>query len=137
MRTWMIAALVGACTVGLSLAKETAPLKITGSCKCGEVKYEAAGPIVKSSYCDCLGCRKATGALKAPFITVKPGGFKVVEGSVTTFKAKGGKQCDAHGAWNFCGTCGTHVYWMPNNKKQVDIFAGTLDDTKLFQPKKK
>lgn len=45
--------------------------QITGRCHCGAVEYMADGPIVQCSYCDCEGCRRSTGTLKARFVPVR------------------------------------------------------------------
>lgn len=106
---------------------------IKGACHCGAVKYEADGPLVKCSYCDCPGCRRATGTLKAPFVTVKRTGFRVTTGNPVEFRAKCGDRCDAHGTWNFCPKCGTQLFWNGNRGDEIDIFAGTLEDTSVFK----
>ncbi len=110
---------------------------ITGQCHCGQVKYRAEGAIVKSSVCDCRGCQRATGALAAPFITVRRANFTITAGKAASFRATSGEKCDGHGVWHFCAKCGAQLYWLGDKGKDVDIFAGTLDDTSLFQPKKK
>lgn len=60
---------------------------ISGQCHCGQVKYESAGPVFKSSYCDCRGCRRATGTLKAPFVTVPRDSLKLAGGPVAEYHA--------------------------------------------------
>jgi len=108
---------------------------IKGQCHCGYIKYEAQGPIVKCSYCDCHGCRKATGTLKVPFVTVLREGFKITESEPFEFRAESGEKCDAHGAWHFCPKCGSQVFWKGNQGNELDLFAGSLNDTTLFQVK--
>lgn len=108
-------------------------MPITGRCHCGYIRYEVEGPVIKCSYCDCDGCKKATGALKAPFVTVGKAGFKTTAGEVATFKAQTGDRCDAHGAWHFCQKCGSPIYWANDDSDQMDLFAGSLDYTALFQ----
>ena len=118
--------------------KEPRKLSISGHCHCGKIKYEAQGPVVKSSYCDCPGCKKATGTLKAPFVTVPSAGFKVIAGEPAQFRATSGvgcDACDAHGVWHFCPGCGSQVFWKNDKGNEVDIFVGTLDDTSIFHPK--
>jgi len=110
--------------------------RMTGRCHCGHVTYEARGPIVKCSYCNCRGCQRATGTLKAPFVTVSRKAFRVTAGKPTPFRAASGVKCDAHGVWHFCPKCGTQVFWKGDRGNELDIFAGTLDNTALFQVKK-
>lgn len=43
----------------------------TGQCHCGQTKYEAQGPAVKSNYCDGRGCQRANGTLKSAILVVR------------------------------------------------------------------
>ena len=108
---------------------------IAGRCHCGHITYEAEGPVVKSSYCDCRGCQRATGTFKVPFVSVRRAGFKVTAGKPSEFRAKSGVKCDAGGIWYFCSRCGTQVFWKGDRGDEIDIFAGTLDDVSIFRPK--
>lgn len=109
-------------------------MKRTGQCHCGGVAYEYHGDIVKSSYCDCRGCQRATGTLKAPFVKVSAESFVLKSGVLSHFRRPSGEMCDAHGEWYFCPTCGTQIYWKPNQGAELDVFAGTLDDASVFRP---
>lgn len=107
---------------------------LTGRCHCGQVAYAISGPVIRSSSCSCPGCRKASGSMEADFVKVGGDDFQLRRGELAEFKAKGGKECDAHGSWMFCPKCGTHVYWKPDRGNKLDVFAGTLDDPSSFQP---
>lgn len=109
--------------------------KFIGQCHCGEIRYEAVGPIIRCTYCDCRGCQRAAGALQVPYVTVQRAKFTITAGQPLEFRASSGEKCDCHGVWNFCPRCGTPVFWKGDKTEEIDIFAGTLDDTKLFQPK--
>jgi hypothetical protein len=130
-------------TTGTLRAQEKTPMKdaetpktITGGCHCGAARYEVKGKIVRQSYCDCRACQLTTGTLKVPFVTVPQSTFKLT-GKVTAYRSDSGVKCDAHGIWHFCPTCGTPVFWKPHKGDEMDILAGTLDDTKLFKAKDK
>jgi len=118
------------------VAKGGAVKRVAGQCHCGHIKFEARGPIIKCSYCDCRGCQRATGTLRAPFVTVHRTAFKVTAGKPSSFRAGSGEKCDAHGVWYFCPKCGSQVFWKGHKGRELDIFAGALDDTALFEPKK-
>ena len=107
---------------------------ITGQCHCGAVKYEAQGPVVRSSHCDCRGCQRATGAIQVPFVTVLRADFTVTAGKPTEFRSKSKVKCDGRGTWHFCAKCGTQLFWKGDKGKELDVFAGALDDTSVFQP---
>jgi hypothetical protein len=109
---------------------------ITGQCHCGHVRYGAQGPIVKCSYCDCRGCQRATGALNVPFVTVNSADLALTAGALAEFRATSGDACDAHGTWFHCPRCGSPLFWRHTDGTDTDIFAGTLDDTAIFQPPK-
>jgi hypothetical protein len=113
---------------------EATALTITGQCHCGEITYEAHGPIIKSSQCDCAGCRAATGTFAAPFVTVQRANHTITQGKPAVFRAESGEDCDAHGTWHFCTNCGTQLYWLGNEGNELDIFAGTLHDRSLYNP---
>jgi hypothetical protein len=110
-------------------------MTITGHCHCGQIKYAAQEPILKSSTCDCSGCQRATGTFHAPFVTVLRNNFAVTAGQPARFHATAGEGCDAAGAWFFCSQCGTHIYWLADQGRELDIFAGSLDDKSLYQAK--
>jgi hypothetical protein len=131
-----LAALLSLLAVDIVLGQDNKPKPIAGQCHCGELKYEVQGEVVvESNYCDCRACQRATGTTKGAYLVVRQAGFRVVAGEPTTFRGKTGGKCDVHGAWHLCQKCGTKLFWKPDKGKNVDILAGTLDDTKLFQPK--
>jgi hypothetical protein len=105
----------------------------SGGCHCGEIEYRIDGPMLKQSYCDCAACRKATGALSVPFVTVPQDSLTFVKGTLATVRGHTDGGCDQHGSWRFCPACGTNLFWMPDEGNQVDVLAGTLDDVSLFR----
>ena len=97
--------------------------KRTGSCVCGGVAYEVAGPLREIIACHCEQCRKTSGhhvaATQAP-------------AAAMTFLA------DETLAWyrssdaaerGFCRRCGGSLFWRRVGDDRVSIMAGTLDDT--------
>lgn len=105
----------------------------TGRCHCGRLQYTASAPVEKTSTCDCVGCRKATGTFSAPFVTVKRDRFETTTGEPKAYRGRSGKACDAHGTYHFCPHCGTQVYWLGDRGDTVDLFAGTLDDPTVYR----
>lgn len=114
---------------------QTAVAPITGHCHCGALQYEIRGPVLRCSYCSCPGCQRASGTLRVPFLTVRRAAVQVTAGELAEFQAKQGVKCDADGVWQFCPKCGTQVFWKGHRGDELDVFAGTLDNTALFQAK--
>jgi hypothetical protein len=66
-------------------------------------------------------------------VQVAPKNFKITSGSATRFKAASDIACDA-GVWHFCNKCGSQLFWRNAAGTELVIFAGTLNDTSVFQP---
>ncbi len=110
------------------------PVSIVGRCHCGAVAYRARGPVVRCGPCDCRDCQRASGSLKPTYVTVARAGFKVTSGKPAAYRAKTGEKCDCHGTWHFCRKCGGPLYWENDNGKEIDLFAGSLDDPSIYKP---
>jgi hypothetical protein len=97
------------------------PVRATGSCLCGGVKYEVRGPMRAVSTCHCSQCRKTTGhyyaataARRADFVLVEDTTLKWFQSSD---KARRG----------FCGECGSTLFFDGSAREHISILAGTLD----------
>ena len=107
-----------------------------GNDNCGYIRYEADGTRATCDDCDCRGCQRASGSLKAQYVVVPPVALKITAGQPSEFQAKSAAECDKAGVWLFCPKCGAPVFWRSNKGDQIDIFAGTPDDTRVYRPKK-
>ena len=107
--------------------------KITGSCLCGEVKYQFTGPTKMFQYCHCTRCRKITGSAHASNIIISPDQFQWLKGkeSVGRFEVPDAK----YFASSFCKKCGSSLPWLTKNGKALIVPAGTLDDDPKVKPK--
>jgi hypothetical protein len=110
--------------------------KITGRCHCGNIAYEADRARATYDDCECRGCQRASGALKVQYVVMPAAALKLTGGQPSEFRAQSAEECDKVGFWQFCPKCGAPVFWRSNKGDQVDIFAGTLDDTRVYIPKK-
>lgn len=74
-----------------------------GSCLCGAVRYELAGPITILTHCHCSMCRKHHGAMFATFAGAAYAGFRWLSGEdgIVTYRSSD------HGARSFCRRCGS------------------------------
>ena len=96
-------------------------MKHKGSCYCGAVTYELAGPLRPSVACHCTQCRKTSGhywsATQVPnerFKITKDDGLKWFRSSDTARRG-------------FCSDCGSSLFWQHDGRDATSIGAGTLD----------
>lgn len=97
-------------------------LKTSGSCLCGGVAFEIAGPMRPVINCHCIQCRKQTGhylastnCAMANFKFTSDTGLKWYRASETARRG-------------FCENCGSTLFWQAENKPdEISIAAGTLD----------
>ena len=98
---------------------------LTGSCRCGDVTYEASGDAKNFFHCYCSRCRKATGTGHASNILMTPARLKWLTGEdqIESYKVR-----DAKSFTNlFCRICGAR---MPRYSAEHDLAvipAGSLD----------
>ncbi|PTB35038.1 uncharacterized protein TrAFT101_006454 [Trichoderma asperellum] len=100
----------------------------SGSCWCGDVKYEFIGDSTHVVLCHCLSCQKISGGTNTANIPVAREKLTVISGAPKshTQKHEDGFNLTVF----FCGNCGTVIY----KKADADMFAtisliqsGTLD----------
>lgn len=106
--------------------------QVSGSCLCGEVRYEFTGPVKVFQYCHCTRCQKFTGSAHASNIIIDPDHFKWTSGedSVGRFELKEAR----HFATSFCKKCGSSLPWLTQSGKAYIIPAGTLDEDPGARP---
>lgn len=92
-----------------------------GSCLCGAVTYEIAGPLRPVVGCHCTQCRKTSGHFVAAtqgywarLRLLRDEGLKWFRSSEAASRA-------------FCGNCGSSLFWRRQGDPLVSIMAGTLD----------
>lgn len=96
---------------------------ITGSCLCGNVKYEISGLIGDIVHCHCQTCRKAHGAAFSSVANVNDSDFKLVSDvALGCYESSPGKNR------YFCPTCATQLYAKKDNTKHIVLRLGSLDD---------
>lgn len=103
---------------------------ITGSCLCGQVRYQIDGPIRMMNNCHCSMCRKVHGAAFGSFLHANSDGFRWVSGVdlIETYQAtKHDDRC-------FCSNCGSNVPVIEEIDNNVIVPAGTLDSDPGIKP---
>jgi hypothetical protein len=100
-----------------------------GSCLCGDVAWEAAGPLQLMSHCHCSMCRKSQGAAFGTSAAAPASGFRVGRGEerVAFFESSPGNRRA------FCARCGSTL-WSASSGEHVFVSAGCLDDDPGMRP---
>jgi hypothetical protein len=93
----------------------------SGSCLCGAVRYEAAGPLRPVIGCHCTQCRKQTGHYMAA-TAAKLSNFKIIKDEGLRWYRSSERAERA-----FCQICGSTLFWQGTGRDYVAIAAGTLD----------
>ena len=97
----------------------------TGSCLCGDVRYEVRGPLRDILFCHCENCRRAHGNFSAysscrreDLVVTGAGPLRWyhTDTDVTPNVQRG-----------FCPRCGSSLFWDPQGYEYVYLSAGTLD----------
>ncbi|KAJ5738116.1 hypothetical protein N7493_001271 [Penicillium malachiteum] len=93
---------------------------VTGSCFCGNVKYNVSGEPVDKGICHCLSCRKISGSTYTTNLLFAEANFSLISGTLKqcTAKHENGMVLTLH----FCENCGTTIY----KTASLDIFAGVI-----------
>ena len=96
-----------------------------GSCLCGEVAYEIAGPPQRFFYCHCSRCRLGRSAAHAANLFYKADDFRWVRGGeqVRDFKLPGAQFFGTA----FCARCGSAMPRVSVERGIVNVPAGSLD----------
>lgn len=109
-------------------------MKITGSCHCGAIAYEAEVDPNTVRVCHCTDCQKLTGTAFRANIASLPGSFALTRGTPKTYvkTAESGTR-RAHG---FCAECGTPLYStsIEPNPQSYGLRVGGIDQRAQFGP---
>jgi len=95
----------------------------SGSCLCGDIKFEIKGPITHIVHCHCSECRKAQGSAFATNGIIKLSDFKILSGEekLTAYESTPGQ------IKYFCQICGSPIISKTESKpNQVRIRLGTI-----------
>jgi len=105
---------------------------LTGGCVCGALRYRAEGDPVLQGFCHCRNCQRLSGAGHIGFICF-PESAVTLEGATRAHSLTGGSGRTA--TRYACPTCQSGVFGraevMPG---QINLYAGSLDDTSQFRP---
>jgi hypothetical protein len=106
--------------------------KITGSCMCGQAKFEADGDIKMMANCHCDDCQRATGAAYATLVSMMSEDIQFT-GEVGAYDHKS----DAGNTLtkNFCKSCGSPMYGTNTARAGMHALrAGVINEKDLIKP---
>jgi hypothetical protein len=107
--------------------------RFAGGCLCGALRWEADAPPIFMGNCYCTDCRKASGSGFVPFMGVPAKSLRFTGTPLHYLSAaEGGREARR----NLCGVCGGLVFGGEIGVSDFHtIYAGSLDDASLFQPR--
>ena len=98
-----------------------------GGCQCGRVRYEAEGPVDRTTVCYCRMCQKASGAPFMAFVRF-PANHVAWSTPPDTFFSSGQVQR------GFCRECGTPLTYRNVQGSNISITLNSLDDPAAVKP---
>ena len=110
---------------------------ISGSCLCGEVRFEIERAVGPFELCHCPRCRKASGSAFVAGLGVQVRDFRLLSGAelVRTYEAPVREHPPAYRV-AFCSRCGSPVPDPPAGATWFEIPAGLLDVDPVLRPDK-
>lgn len=93
----------------------------TGSCLCGAVTFEVAGPLRPVIACHCAQCRKQTGS----FMHATAAGDS--DFRLTSTRGLKWYRSSEMAQRGFCGECGSVLFWKGDGRDYTAIAAGSID----------
>jgi hypothetical protein len=102
---------------------------LSGSCFCGEVRFEVRGEPAAMGYCHCESCRHWSAGPVNAFSLWAPQALEITRGSASI----GSHNKTAGSARKWCTKCGGHLFTDHPTMGLVDVYAALLPQLK-FEP---
>jgi hypothetical protein len=106
-------------------------MKHTGSCLCGEIKFEVEGDFENFFLCHCKYCRKDTGSAHAANLFSSTAKLKLLSGEnkakIFNYKSSGHIK-------SFCSNCGSALPNIQMDGQLLVVPAGSLDSKVPIKP---
>lgn len=97
------------------------PVRATGGCLCGGVRYAVSGELRDVLACHCSQCAKTSGNYAA-MTSCDSGDLELTSaGSLGWYRSSDSAER------GFCTRCGGNLFWKPAHGEYVSITAGTVD----------
>lgn len=110
-------------------------MRVTGTCHCGQVRYEAELDPANVAICHCLDCQTLSGSPYRVSVRVPAATFRMLAGEVKTYLKTA--QSGAQRAHSFCPHCGTPVHSAdPVQPQSFSLRVGCLDQRDALPPRR-
>jgi hypothetical protein len=97
------------------------PIRATGGCLCGSVRYCVRGELHDVVACHCLFCRRLHSHYAA-YAACDPDDLEIISaGKLRWYRSSPAVRR------GFCSRCGAQLFFERTNKRHVSIAAGTLN----------
>ena len=106
-------------------------MRVTGSCQCGEIRYEAEVDPQAVGICHCTDCQRLTGTAYRVAVAAAPDQFRLTSGQPTRYHKIGdsGRPSDQV----FCSTCGSPL-WRESADGEIGLRLGCVDQRRGLRP---
>jgi hypothetical protein len=103
------------------MTERAAPIRITGGCQCGAVRYALHEAPSGPHICHCRMCQKAFGSFFAPLTGVAVDKFELTRGALALFRSSDRAER------GFCRDCGTPLTFHYVGRRRIAVSIGSLD----------
>lgn len=94
----------------------------SGGCLCGAVRYRMDGAPTSTNICYCTQCQKQSGAPVPAFASCRVDKLALLAGAPMSYRSS------ERAVRQFCGVCGSTLFWREDDSSEVDVFLGTFDN---------
>jgi hypothetical protein len=98
-----------------------------GSCLCGAVTFTGRG-LRGIVFCHCSQCRHAHGTCAA-YSATPTATFSIMQADKVSWFA-----ASSRARRGFCRTCGSSLFWAPNEEDYICVAAGSIDQGPVMEP---
>ena len=105
--------------------------KLHGKCHCGAIQFEIPDPPAHSTICNCVDCRKQSGAPIVAWAMVAIGQVSINGHPRVYHSSEDGRR-------SFCASCGTGLFFTNSHLDKMGMMQvriATLDDPDAVAPK--
>ncbi|RFB76403.1 GFA family protein [Methylovirgula sp. 4M-Z18] len=103
---------------------ENNPVRATGGCLCGSVRYVVRGPLRDVWACHCPWCRRLHSHYAA-YSACETANLEIIHRGPGKLRWYRSSPAVRHG---FCSKCGTQIFWDGRGKNHMSIAASTINE---------